>query len=279
MLVATMGSIVFGCILPHGFEILEALSGDNPGLMARTRESAGQLGEQMRQAAPDVLVVLTPHGTRAEGQFAVANAERMRGTLEAHGAEVTLERAVDRGFAQAIAGEAQARGLPVALLNYATSEGPLSCLPLDWGALIPLHFMPQVPVVVINPPRGPDYGPHLRFGAALAQAAVAGGRRVGLIASCDWSHTHDEAGPYGHHPAAALLDAQVVAHLEAGDLEGLAHFDPQQIEDAKPDGLWQALVLAGALPRPGRQVQLLSYEAPTYFGLLCAAVVPGERLT
>ncbi|MFC4426431.1 extradiol ring-cleavage dioxygenase [Deinococcus navajonensis] len=271
-----MGSIVFGCLLPHGFEILEPLAGSDPVLMARTRESARVLGEQMRRAAPEVIVVLTPHGTRAEGQFTVSNAERMRGTVEAHGAAVTLERPVDRGFAQAIAQQAQAGGLRVALLNYATSEGPLSCLPLDWGALIPLHFMPDVPVVVINPPRGTDFEPHLQFGAALAQAATTGHRRVGLIASCDWSHTHDEAGPYGHHPSAALLDAQVVALLEAGDLEDLGGIDPQHVETAKPDGLWQALVLAGAIPRPGRQVQVLSYEAPTYFGLLCAAVTPGE---
>lgn len=267
---AAMTPIVFACIAPHGSEILEELSGGNLPLMARTRASLERLGGQMRQASPDVLVVLTPHGTRAEGLFTVTDSELVRGTVESHGATVTMERPVDRPVARAIARAATEDGLPVALLNYATSEGPLSCLPLDWGAIIPLHFMPEVPVVVVNPPRGPDFGPHLRFGAALARAAAESGKRVGLAASCDWSHTHAESGPYGYHEAAARLDAQVVDFVGRGDLEALASFNPQLVEDAKPDGLWQALVLAGAVPPGSRRTEFLSYEVPTYFGLLCA---------
>ncbi|WP_103127623.1 extradiol ring-cleavage dioxygenase [Deinococcus aerius] len=276
MLSPAMTPIPFACIAPHGLEILEELSGGTPGLMARTRASLERLGQQMREAAPGVLVVLTPHGTRAEGQFAVTDSERVRGTVEGHGKAVTMERPVDRALARAIAHAAAADGLPVALLNFATGEGPLSCLPLDWGAIIPLHFMPEVPVVVVNPPRGTDFGPHLRFGAALARAAANSGKRVGLVASCDWSHTHAESGPYGYHAAAARLDAQVVDLTGRGDLEALASFDPQLVEDAKPDGLWQALVLAGALPPESRRTEFLSYEAPTYFGLLCAGFQSGE---
>lgn len=270
MLSPAMAPIAFACIAPHGSEILEELSGGNPSLMSRTRASLEQLGQRMQEAAPDVLVILTPHGTRAEGQFTVTDSERVRGMVESHGVTLTLERPVDRSLARAISQAATEDGLPVALLNFATSEGPLSCLPLDWGAIIPLHFMPEVPVVVINPPRGTDFGPHLRFGAALTRATTQSGRRVGLIASCDWSHTHAESGPYGYHEAAAQLDAQVVDLIRRGDLEALASFDPQFVEDAKPDGLWQALVLAGAIPRESRRTEFLSYEAPTYFGLICA---------
>ncbi|WP_040383066.1 extradiol ring-cleavage dioxygenase [Deinococcus apachensis] len=270
-----MSPIVFACIAPHGSEILKELCGGNLPLMARTRASLEQLGQWMREAAPDVLVVLTPHGTRAEGQFTVTDSERVRGTVESHGATVTMERPVDRSLARAIAQAAVEDGLPVALLNFATAEGPLSCLPLDWGAIIPLHFMPEVPVVVVNPPRGTDFGPHLRFGAALRRATAAPGKRVGLIASCDWSHTHAEFGPYGYHEAAARLDAQVMDLIGRGDLEALASLDPHFVEDAKPDGLWQALVLAGAVAPEARRTEFLSYEVPTYFGLLCAGLWGG----
>ncbi len=271
-----MNPFVFACITPHGSEIIEALAGADPALMARTRASLQQLGQQMRAAAPDALIVLTPHGTRAEGQFAVVNAERMRGRVEAHGAAVPLERPVDRALAEQVARAALQDGLPVATLNYATAGGPLSCMPLDWGAIVPLHFMPEVPVVVVNPPRGLDFTLHQRFGAALARAVAASGRRVGLIASCDWAHTHAADGPYGYHEAAAQLDARVVECVRTGQLESLADLAPL-IEDAKPDGQWQALVLAGAIPPEVRRVQFLSYEAPTYFGLLCAGFPAPER--
>ena len=42
---------------------------------------------------------------------------------------------------------------------------------------------------------------------------------------------------------------------------------------AKADSLWQLLVLHGALG-DGARVELLSYEAPTYYGMLCAAYEP-----
>lgn len=269
-------AIVFACIVPHGSELIEALAVSDLARMARTRDSLRQLGREMQAAAPEVLVVLTPHGIRAEGQFAVADAERMQGAVSEEEATVRLERPVHRPLARALAETARAEGLAVAQLNFATSDGPLSCLPLDWGAIVPLHFMPERPIVVVTPPRGHDFTPHLRFGAALARAASESGLRVGLIASCDWSHAHHAQGPYGFHPAAAALDAQVVECIRTGDLEALATLDPQLVEDAKPDGLWQALVLAGALPRASRHTEFLSYEVPTYFGLLCAGVT-GQR--
>ncbi|PYE49940.1 extradiol ring-cleavage dioxygenase [Deinococcus yavapaiensis] len=267
-----MTGIVFACVAPHGSEIVEDLAGSTPELMASTRASLQALGKAARAASLDAMIVLTPHGTRVEGQFALADSERMAGEVESHGVTLTMERRVDRTLARSVAQAAEADGLRVASLNFATSEGPFSNLPLDWGVIIPLHFMPDVPVVVINPPRGTDLAPHERFGAALARAARESGKRVGLIASCDWSHTHDASGPYGFHEAAARLDGAVVDAMKRGDLEALATFDATFVEDAKPDGLWQTLVLAGAIPREARHVDVLSYEAPTYFGLLCARV-------
>jgi hypothetical protein len=40
---------------------------------------------------------------------------------------------------------------------------------------------------------------------------------------------------------------------------------------AKPDGIWQTLILAVAIPPEEREVEFLSCETPTYFGLICAA--------
>jgi len=43
------------------------------------------------------------------------------------------------------------------------------------------------------------------------------------------------------------------------------------IANAKPDGIWQSLILAGAIPLENRKSTFLSYEVPTYFGLICVA--------
>ena len=42
------------------------------------------------------------------------------------------------------------------------------------------------------------------------------------------------------------------------------------MDDAYADSLWQIAMLAGALGE-SFEVELLSYEAPTYFGMICAA--------
>ncbi|MCL6444376.1 MAG: extradiol ring-cleavage dioxygenase [Alicyclobacillus sp.] len=265
-----MHPFVYACMTPHGSEIIEELSPRNPDLMKTTRASMERLGQAMKAANPDTIIVITPHGLRLEGYFCVADCQRMVGELADEGAVVRMERRVDRTLARAIAAEAEACGLPIARANFATAEGELSCLPLDWGVIVPLYFMPETKIVVVSPARALPFGDHVRLGEAIARAVRASGKRVGLIASCDWAHAHDANGPYGFHPAAAELDEQVADLVKTNDLEAMTAFSPQLIEDAKPDGIWQALVLAGAIPRADRQGTLLSYEVPTYFGLLCA---------
>ncbi len=40
------------------------------------------------------------------------------------------------------------------------------------------------------------------------------------------------------------------------------------------DSYWQTLMLLGALKASPLKPELLSYEAPTYFGMACAAFEP-----
>jgi aromatic ring-opening dioxygenase LigB subunit len=107
----------------------------------------------------------------------------------------------------------------------------------------------------------------------LAQGAADSGRRVALIASADHGHAHDADGPYGYDPAAKEYDDRVVELVRSERLGELLAFDPQFIERAKADSFWQMLMLHGALGDRWRG-ELLSYEAPTYFGMLCAAYAP-----
>lgn len=266
-----MNPFVFACITPHGGEIIPELQGDYPNRMGVTRKSLFKLGKMMQEANPDTIIVLTPHGTRVNGQFSIVDSERMVGGFEENNASFTMERSVDRELAASIVEVAKNEHLPVSSINYGTSSGPLSCLQLDWGAIVPLRFMPEVPIVVITPSRFVSYEEHIQFGQSLSRAVKDSGKKVGLIASCDWAHAHDERGPYGFDPAAKQLDLEVCDLIKKNQLEEMAQFDESFIEAAKPDGIWQTLILAGAIPIEDREVDFLSYEAPTYFGLICAA--------
>ena len=141
---------------------------------------------------------------------------------------------------------------------------------MDWGTLIPLTFLPELLVVVISPARDRPLAEHVELGRAIADAS--GDARVALVASADHGHAHDPDGPYGYDPAAAVYDelaVELVRERRLGELHRLAEL----VEAAKADSLWQLAVLHGVLGT-GFDVELLAYEAPTYFGMLCAAYAP-----
>jgi aromatic ring-opening dioxygenase LigB subunit len=67
----------------------------------------------------------------------------------------------------------------------------------------------------------------------------------------------------------------VVELVKRNALAELATFDPAFVAEAKADSFWQMLMLHGAIGG-GWRAQFLSYEAPTYFGMLCAAFTPPD---
>ncbi|WP_235848350.1 class III extradiol ring-cleavage dioxygenase family protein [Litchfieldia alkalitelluris] len=71
-----MNSFDFACIVPHGGEIIPELAGGIPSRMETTRKSMGQLGKSMSDSGVDSIILLTPHGTKINGQFCVVDSER-----------------------------------------------------------------------------------------------------------------------------------------------------------------------------------------------------------
>jgi aromatic ring-opening dioxygenase LigB subunit len=271
--------LVFGCIAPHG-DIIPGSPGAEQS--AATTAAMRAMGQRLATQEPDVVVVITPHGMRVDGAMAVSLSERAAGGLEeslfvgGEAQRIQLDLAVDQPLARAILANANAADVPVAALHYGATSGPHDCYPLDWGAVVPLWFLGaqfarQPRVVLVVPSRALPLDALQRFGHAVASAAAATESRVALVASSDLAHAHAESGPYGFHPAAAQFDQAVVTAVKAGDLARLAATDGMLVRDACPDGLWQILVLAGALGHTPLQGEFLSYERPTYYGMLTAA--------
>jgi aromatic ring-opening dioxygenase LigB subunit len=276
--------IVFACIAPHGGMIVPELAEGDLAQAATTRAAMESLGRRMAAARPETIIVITPHGVRVNGLVCVSVTERAFGELnddEAGRGHIELDLAVDRELAYEIAVQATDMDIPVGLVGYGSSSGESSCLPLDWGALIPLWFMggrgdSPPPVVVITPSRQLTLEQLRAFGRSVAEAAVCAGKRVGLIASSDLGHAHQSNGPYGYDPASARFDKLVVEAVRNENLAGLMGLDEAFIEAAKPDGLWQIVMLQGALDHTPLRGELLSYQVPTYFGMLCAAYEPAS---
>jgi aromatic ring-opening dioxygenase LigB subunit len=271
--------LVFAAIAPHGsMAIAEWCKPEDRELAARTRAAMEELGRRFAAASPDVTVVLTPHNIHVERGMAVVLAGEMAGTLDAGAAPISMRVPVDRDMAIAVTATVGEAGVAVAAVSYGANDTAAAVFPMDWGTQVPLHFMggrddPPKPIVMIAPARDLTWDAHVTAGRAIAKAAEASGKRVALIASCDHGHAHDPKGPYGFSPASKDFDDRVVDLVKRDALGELLSFDPAFVAEAKADSFWQMLMLHGAIA-DGWRGDFLSYEAPTYFGMLCAAYSP-----
>lgn len=272
--------LVFAAIAPHGgIAIAEACAPERRDQAAVTRRGMEELGRRYDAARPEVAIVLTPHNVHVEGAMAVVTAGWVAGSLEGS-PDVALRVPTDRGLAIAVAAAIAGEGIPVSRVSYGANDAAAATFPMDWAVLVPLWFMggrgdPPVATVVIAPARDLSYEQHVAAGRAIARVAAASPARIALIASCDHGHGHDPDGPYGFTPKSREFDDAVVELVKADDLSALLRMPVTLPVEAKADSYWQMLMLHGALG-DGWRGELLSYEAPTYYGMLCAAYAPAD---
>jgi len=270
--------LVFAAIAPHGgIAIAEACEPEERDVAIKTRAGMEELGRRFDAAKPDVAIVATPHNVHISNALGVVVASRVKGRLNGVTPPVELDLPSDTRLAWRLLESLGGAGLTAAGVSFGSNDPETAVAPMDWGVLIPLWFMggradPPVPAVVVTPARDLPGSDHVTAGVAIAATAAASDRRVAFIASADHGHAHDETGPYGFHAAAAEYDAMVTELVRNNKLEGLIEIPRELIENAKADSWWQMLMLHGATS--GWHGELISYEAPTYFGMLTAAYEP-----
>jgi len=270
--------LVFAAIAPHGgIAIAEACSPDERDVALKTRAGMEELGRLFEEARPDVAIVATPHNVHVSNALGVIVASRVAGRLNGVSPPIRLDLPSDVELAWRLVEAMGTAGLSVAGVSFGSNDPASAVAPMDWGVLIPLWFMggrsdPPVPVVVVTPARDLPAADHVNAGAAIAAVAAASGRRAAFIASADHGHAHQASGPYGYDPAATEYDALVADLVRSDRLDRLAEIPREMVEKAKADSWWQMLMLHGATR--GWRGTLISYEAPTYFGMLTAAYKP-----
>jgi aromatic ring-opening dioxygenase LigB subunit len=269
--------LVFAAIAPHGgLAIAEACAPHERELAAKTRAGMEELGRLFDAAKPDVAVVVTPHNVHLSNAFGVIVSGRVAGAL-AGAPHIGLDVPSDEDLAWGVLGCMGLKELPAVGVSFGSNDPATAVAPMDWGVLIPLWFMggrsdPPVPTVVVTPARDLPATSHIDAGAAIASAAIHSRRRVALIASADHGHAHRKDGPYGYDGAAAEYDALICELVRSDRLGALCEIDAEMVERAKADSWWQMLILHGAIA--GWRGRLISYEAPTYFGMMTAAYLP-----
>ncbi len=285
--------LVAAQIAPHGFALIHDLSEDAEGGM-KTRGAMEQAGQAFANAGVEVIVLAGPHGVRVDGAICLDNVARGAGTLIRGDRMVEMNVPCDRDLVLEIDRRSREAGIPTALAGYAGNRPDQSAMPMDWGAMTPLWFNGHGQNrkgfgTVLAPTPADDHGPQVvlltpsrilprqsmvDFGRVLGETFRDDPRAIGFIASCDWGHAHTESGPYGYHPAAATVDNKVVVAVQNNELLSLIDLSDEDVQNAAIDGLWQTLMLAGISEVTPLHGELLSYEAPDYFGMIVATYSP-----
>jgi aromatic ring-opening dioxygenase LigB subunit len=270
----------YACIVPHGSDIIPQLAvRKTEHLFEKTRESVRKIARDIRDVRPDLIIIATPHNLRLLNKIAIVTAENSTGQLNGpEGRKVRLSLKCDRESAQVLLEESTRKHLPVVGANYGTAEGPGSDMPMDWGVLVPMWFVSKeervkARTVIVTPSREIPLRQNIAFGMAIADMAEKTKKHIVFIASADQAHAHKKSGPYGYHRRAAKYDRIVSQAIQKNRIESISRLSKSFVEDAKPDSFWQMAILAGLISVVKMRGYLLSYEVPTYYGMICASFV------
>ena len=271
--------IVFAGIAPHGDEIVPELVKDIDEKCYQLKNAMEEFAKKLYEKQPEVIIIATPHNLRIDKHIGVIISSFLEGTVKTDYGAISILHFTDKIFAKQIYEKALQRELPIVAVNYGTSEGEASKMCLDWGTIIPLWFIKKhydkmkralPPVIVITPSREIPRENLVVLGKIIAELADYTEKKVAFIASADQGHAHDPKGPYGFDEASKEFDSFVQKVIQENQLEKLLSLSDDFLERAKPDSYWQMLILLGILKRAPLRNTLLTYECPTYFGMLVA---------
>src|SRR5436190_6363058 len=225
-------TLIHACIAPHAGDLIPETVEDK-NKVTLTRQSMQEMGIHLEALAPEVIVIINPHGFRVQNAINVSTAEK---AIAEWSPEVKLDFDMDIELANLIADKATDMNVPVVRYIYGASGGPDCFIPLDWGSVVPLYFMghhfkSKPKIVHISPMRLLPYQMHYDFGHALGRVLKESEKRVALIASADQSHAHDANGPYGFDPASAQYDVWMQDVIRSNHLDDLLKADPTLVEN------------------------------------------------
>ena len=264
-------SVVAAFAVPHPPLIVPGVGHGRESGISATVAAYEEVARRVAELAPETIVISSPHSTSYLDYLHISPGAGAHGDFRdfgdpTDGSNVTY----DQEFVRELAREAEAAGIA------AGTQGERDAT-LDWGVLVPLHFIQRRFEgfrVVRMGLAGFSPIEHYRVGRLVQQVAERLGRRVVYVASGDLSHKLAPDGPYGFAPDGPVFDEAVCAALGSGDFLALLTMDPGLCERAAECGLRSFQIMAGALDGTPVRAELLSHEGPFGVGYGIAAFTP-----
>ncbi|EQB70698.1 MAG: hypothetical protein AMDU4_FER2C00228G0001 [Ferroplasma sp. Type II] len=247
-------------VIPHGDEIIDVPN-------QKSRELRDKIIEVTRGDNSDSIIVLTPHGMTLSSGIPIINTENLHGEYSTKTVRLVSDHKTNKEIVRNIAAEF---GREMVTVNFATSSGPLSVFPEDFGTIIPLTFFEKQKISIISQPRISDPEKLMRLGRNIWNTVDSMNVKISVIFSADQAHTHSKSGPYGYSEYAKLYENKIKGYFQRGSLSGIENMDQGMVVEAKPDSYWNMVILNGFLKNSGMHITLDYHYVENYFGMMLA---------
>lgn len=249
-------------ILPHSPLLIPEIGRENLSFLDKTSAAYRLLGERLKAAGCDTLLIISPHGSAQEKGFNINVAPEMFIQLQ------------DFGFIparQALAGDSL---LADQIKNALKENFVLDLISeeiLDYGSAIPTQLLrPLVgsfKLLVLMPAADLGIEEQFRFGEALGAVLEKSAKKIAVLASSDLSHRLKKKSPGGYSPKGSKFDNRVLEAMRnpRAAKEKLLEIDESLIREAGECGLKPICLLLGIASGKNLDSEILAYQ--TDFGI------------
>lgn len=255
--------LVFAATVPHPPLLIPGIGKGELEKINKTKEAMETLEQDLYLAKPEIILVISPHGSLFKESFCINAHTDFESDFEQFGDMETKVKWPGADFlAVRIAHKGNEERKPIQLV----SEHKL-----DHGSAVPLFYLtkhlPNAKVLPIGYSML-DNKAHLDFGYLLKNAIMESGKRVAVIASGDLSHGLTTDAPAGFSKVGAEFDARIIELLENKNTAGFAGLDEKFVEESAECGYRSILILLGILKNMDYTFKNYSYEGPFGVGYL-----------
>lgn len=255
-------SLVFSAITPHPPILIPQIGKDNIKLLYSTQSAFQSLAKKLKEAQPETIIVISPHGLIQSGAFSINQSPKFIATFNEFG-DLTTKYTYkgDIGLTHKIK-EGMETTMPLQMISEEK---------LDHGVSIPLYGltseMPEIKIIPLYY-SDMDNEKHFQFGQALKQEIIYSKNKIAVIASADLSHNLTRHAPGKYSPKGKKFDQKVLNCLQENKIKDLIAIDEKLSIGAMQCGLKSILILQGILDGVSHKPKMLSYEYPFGVGYL-----------
>lgn len=256
-------SLVFAAIVPHPPILLPTIGKENFEKVKKTAQSLSKLEEELYLSKPQLIIVISPHGSYFDDAFSVNAETEFTSNFEEFG-DMTTKKSWKGSpdFAAQLSHNANIAKIDVRLV---------SDKKIDHAVAVPLTFLTEhIPDTKILPVgySGLSVKEHINFGELLKEKIMESDKRVAVITSGDLSHCLNNDAPAGFNQNGEKFDKMIIELLENHNTVGISNMDSSLVKDASECGYRSILVLLGILKNINYTFKNYSYEAPFGVGYL-----------